>query len=109
MEKGRSRFSVTADAYGLTNPGISRSLASRLPYRIGTRHPSARASFTGRAIAAMRPSTASARRIDISRKAHAMRLPCPLAHRAGEQSRQTDTAERWLFSVDYPYPASREG
>jgi len=32
MEKGRHRFSVTADAYGLTNSGISRSLASRPPY-----------------------------------------------------------------------------
>ena len=32
MEKGRSRLPVTADAYGLTNPGIRRSLASRLPY-----------------------------------------------------------------------------
>ena len=34
MEKGRYRFSVTAEAYGLTNSGISRSLASRPPYRI---------------------------------------------------------------------------
>ena len=33
MEKGRHRFSVTADAYGLTISGISRSLASRPPYR----------------------------------------------------------------------------
>ena len=33
MEKGRHRFSVTADAYGLTYSGISRSLASRPPYR----------------------------------------------------------------------------
>lgn len=33
MEKGRSRSTVTADAYGLTNPGIRRSLASRPPYR----------------------------------------------------------------------------
>jgi hypothetical protein len=33
MEKGRHRFSVTADANGLTNSGISRSLASRPPYR----------------------------------------------------------------------------
>lgn len=32
MEKGRSRLSVTADAYGPTNSGIRRSLASRLPY-----------------------------------------------------------------------------
>ena len=30
--KGRSRLPVTADAYGLTNPGIRRNLASRLPY-----------------------------------------------------------------------------
>ena len=30
--KGRRRLSVTADAYGLTNPGIRRNLASRLPY-----------------------------------------------------------------------------
>jgi len=33
MEKGRHRFSVTAEAYGLTNSGISRSLASRPPHR----------------------------------------------------------------------------
>ena len=33
MEKRRSRFSVTADAYGLTNSGVSRSLASRPSYR----------------------------------------------------------------------------
>ena len=30
--KGRSRLPVTADADGLTNPGIRRNLASRLPY-----------------------------------------------------------------------------
>jgi hypothetical protein len=35
MEKGRNRLPVTAVAYGLTNPGISRSLASRPPYRVG--------------------------------------------------------------------------
>ena len=33
METGRNRLSVTADAYGLTNPGTRRSLASRPPYR----------------------------------------------------------------------------
>ena len=33
-EKGRSRFPVTADAHGLTNPGTRRSLAVRLPYEI---------------------------------------------------------------------------
>ena len=33
--KGRSRLPVTADAYGLTNPGIRRNLASRLPYGTG--------------------------------------------------------------------------
>jgi len=33
MEKGRNRFTVTAEAYGLTNPGTSRSLASRPPYK----------------------------------------------------------------------------
>ena len=32
--KGRSRLPVTADAYGLTNPGIRRNLASRLPYEV---------------------------------------------------------------------------
>jgi hypothetical protein len=32
MEKGRSRLPVTADAYGPTNSGVRRSLASRLPY-----------------------------------------------------------------------------
>src|SRR4051794_22267302 len=35
MEKGRSRSTVTADAYGPTNSGIRRSLASRPPYRTG--------------------------------------------------------------------------
>ena len=34
MEKGRNRFSVTAEANGLTNPGARRSLASRLPYTV---------------------------------------------------------------------------
>src|SRR5258707_3968228 len=33
METGRSRSTVTADAYGPTNPGVRRSLASRPPYR----------------------------------------------------------------------------
>src|SRR4051812_172985 len=33
MEKGRSRLPVTADAYGPTNSGVRRSLASRPPYR----------------------------------------------------------------------------
>lgn len=32
MEKGRSRLTVTAVANGHTNPGVRRSLASRLPY-----------------------------------------------------------------------------
>src|SRR5262249_15057508 len=32
MEKGRHRLSVTAEAYGLTNSGIRRSLASRPPH-----------------------------------------------------------------------------
>jgi len=35
MEKGRNRLPVTADAYGLTNPGTRRSLASRPPHRTG--------------------------------------------------------------------------
>jgi hypothetical protein len=35
--KGRSRLPVTADAYGLTNPGTRRNLASRLPYEEETR------------------------------------------------------------------------
>src|SRR3954453_22311249 len=39
MEKGRYRFSVTAEAYGLTNSGISRSLASRPPYRTAREAP----------------------------------------------------------------------
>jgi hypothetical protein len=30
--KGRRRLPITANAYGLTNPGIRRNLASRLPY-----------------------------------------------------------------------------
>jgi transposase len=32
MEKGRSRFTVNATAYGHTNSDTSRSLASRPPY-----------------------------------------------------------------------------
>jgi hypothetical protein len=55
--------------------------------------------FTRRAIVAVRPSTASANRIDMSRKAHGMRLPCPFAHGAGEVSIQADTVERWFLSV----------
>src|SRR5262249_46741536 len=37
MEKGRNRLPVPADAYGPTNSGIRRSLASRPPCRSVTR------------------------------------------------------------------------
>ena len=67
MEKGRSRFSVTADAYGLTNPGISRSLASRPPYRTRPR-----AERRGRSVAAGLPGVIR----------HAIIRPMPVTARA---------------------------
>jgi hypothetical protein len=76
----------------------------RLQERIGTGHHSARARLPGREIAVARPSTARGNRIDMSRKAHEMRLPGPLAHGQGEDSKQTDTVERWFLSGCHPHP-----
>ena len=86
------------------NPAPTPPLSSiqrvlRVQKRIGTRHHSARARLTSREIAVVRPSTARGNRIDMSRKAHEMRLPRPFAHRPGEISIQTDTDERWFLSV----------
>jgi hypothetical protein len=55
-------------------------------------------------IAVVRPSTASASRIDMSRKAHGMRLPCPFAQRAGEASLQTPPSVGFFRSISPPQP-----
>src|SRR5512135_182908 len=69
----------------------------RVQKRIGTRHHSARARLTSREMSVVLPSTARGNRIDMSRKAHEMRLPRPFAHRPDETSIQTDTEERWFL------------
>jgi hypothetical protein len=82
MEKGRSRFSVTADAYGPTNSGISRSLASRPPYRNRTERNPAWPGIGSTDSSADRLPLSGSQRINIRWKAQSLRFPRPKAQGA---------------------------
>ncbi len=81
MEKGRSRLSVTADAYGLTNSGVRRSLASRPPYRTSGFGISIASNIeSGRFLGQQPRLPTMSLGNRVARKAHSLRLPKPMAH-----------------------------
>jgi hypothetical protein len=79
MEKGRHRFSVSADANGLTNSGISRSLASRPPYRNRADRNPAWPGIGSTDSSADRLPFSGSQRINIRWKAQSLRFPRPKA------------------------------